>query len=183
MAPPSTTIDKELERKSFITETVLAPQAAAAATAPEVHLAPVSKKGRALVACVRAGTVTMIRPNHRRREGGRGGGRVPTCFVWTTPAPPWPHQGASRHDDVFKKGRAQAEHLGAWTVGRNHFLFDGAGNKFHYNVSYLPNPSHTHLSLLPAGFWIPSAPFFPRGTEIRGYHANHEIPKKKSGEI
>ncbi|XP_044390993.1 protein argonaute MEL1 isoform X2 [Triticum aestivum] len=78
-APPTpAAVAKELEQKLFVTETALAPPAAAAAAAvaatqpeeekaPEVDLAPVSKKGLAHPARPGAGTVgkkVMIRANH-----------------------------------------------------------------------------------------------------------------------
>ena len=78
-APPTpASVAKELEQKLFVTETALAPPAAAAAAAvaatqpeeekaPEVDLAPVSKKGLAHPARPGAGTVgkkVMIRANH-----------------------------------------------------------------------------------------------------------------------
>ncbi|KAM0924599.1 hypothetical protein ACQ4PT_004579 [Festuca glaucescens] len=79
--PSTATIAKELEQKLFVTETALAPPAAAAAAAvaasqsgqpasekaPEVDLAPVSKKGLAHPARPGAGTAgkkVMIRANH-----------------------------------------------------------------------------------------------------------------------
>ena len=76
--PSTASIAKELEQKLFVTETALAPPAAAAAAAveagqaadekaPEVDLAPVSKKGLAHPARPGAGTVgrkVMIRANH-----------------------------------------------------------------------------------------------------------------------
>ena len=74
---PSTpaAVAKELEQKLFLTETALAPPAAAAVAAtqpeeekaPDVDLAPVSKKGLAHPARPGAGTVgkkVMIRANH-----------------------------------------------------------------------------------------------------------------------
>ncbi|XP_044383462.1 protein argonaute MEL1 [Triticum aestivum] len=78
-APPTpASVAKELEQKLFVTETALAPPAAAAAAAvaatqpeeekaPDVDLAPVSKKGLAHPARPGAGTVgkkVMIRANH-----------------------------------------------------------------------------------------------------------------------
>ncbi|XP_044361838.1 uncharacterized protein [Triticum aestivum] len=60
----------------------------------------------ALPALLGAGTITMVRLNHRRLEGGRGGERAPTGFVRTPQGPsasPWPHQGASRHGSVFAR--------------------------------------------------------------------------------
>ncbi|KAM0912631.1 hypothetical protein ACQ4PT_012687 [Festuca glaucescens] len=79
--PSTATVAKELEQKLFVTETALAPPAAAAAAAvaasqpgqpasekaPEVDLAPVSKKGLAHPARPGAGTAgkkVMIRANH-----------------------------------------------------------------------------------------------------------------------
>jgi eukaryotic translation initiation factor 2C len=76
--PSTATIAKELEQKLFVSETALAPPAAAAAAAsqagqpaaeraPEVDLAPVSKKGLAHPARPGAGTAgrkVMIRANH-----------------------------------------------------------------------------------------------------------------------
>ncbi|KAI4985615.1 hypothetical protein ZWY2020_018245 [Hordeum vulgare] len=80
-APTPAAVAKELEQKLFVTETALAPPAAAAAAAvaaaqvdqleeekaPDVDLAPVSKKGLAHPARPGAGTVgkkVMIRANH-----------------------------------------------------------------------------------------------------------------------
>ncbi|XBI85954.1 hypothetical protein VPH35_093995 [Triticum aestivum] len=85
--PSSATIGKDLEERPF---PFVLP---AAEKAPAV--APVSRKQLARPARLGAGTVAMIRPNRRRRAGGRG---APTGFP---SAPPWPHEGVHQHGIVL----------------------------------------------------------------------------------
>ncbi|XBH74338.1 hypothetical protein VPH35_101307 [Triticum aestivum] len=88
--PSSATIGKELEERPF---PFVLP---AAEKAPAV--APVSRKQLARPARLGAGTVAMIRPNRRRRAGGRG---APTGFPPGPSAPPWPHEGVYQHGIVL----------------------------------------------------------------------------------
>ncbi|KAM3318011.1 hypothetical protein ACQJBY_035635 [Aegilops geniculata] len=88
--PSSATIGKDLEERPF---PFVLP---AAEKAPAV--APVSRKQLARPARLGAGTVAMIRPNRRRRAGGRG---APTGFPPGPSAPPWPHEGVHQHGIVL----------------------------------------------------------------------------------